>query len=173
MTNHNDITELIKLFDLTKMNIYAPRGEKMFKYGDYADEDIQSAIETLGEHQTIGNIISFGLAIANFEARYRAEHEDKEAFTSDYNQDGELIQVFLSMYSEWNKGYLNGEEDGYFYNYVYRKLAEMQELIDSDGGIICKHCGSVIDKDYVFYFKGEPCCSHCAQVIANKAINNN
>ena len=145
----------------------------MFKYGDYADEDIQSAIETLGEHQTIGNIISFGLAIANFEARYRAEHEDKEAFTSDYNQDGELIQVFLSMYSEWNKRYFNGEEDGYFYNFVYRKLAEMQELIDSDGGIVCKLCGSVIEKDYVFYFKGEPCCGHCTQLIANKAINNN
>lgn len=173
MTNHNDVTELVKLFDLTKMNIYAPRDEKMFKYGNYADEDIQSAIETLGEHQTIGNIISFGLAIANFEERYRGTHEGKEPFTSDYNQDGELIQVFLSVYSEWYKQWLNGEEDGYFYNYVYRKLTEMQEVIDSDNGIICKHCGSPIEKDYVFYFKGEPCCSNCAQVIANKAINNN
>ena len=173
MTDNNNITDLTKLFDLTKMNICAPRGEKMFQYGDYADEDIQSAIETLGEHQTIGNIISFGLAIANFEARYRAEHEDKEAFTSDYDWDEGLIQVFLSMYSEWNTQWFEEEEDAHFYDYIYRKLAETQELVDSGDCVVCSHCGSVINKDYAFFFKGEPYCGHCTQLIANNAINNN
>lgn len=159
------ITELVKLFDLTKMNICAPRGEKMFKYGDYADEDIQSAIETLGEYQTIGDIISFGLAVANFERHYRAEYKDEEAFTSDYTWGEGLIQVFLSMYSEWS---INGEEDAYFYDYVYRKLTEMQELVDSGDCVVCSHCGSIINKDYVFHFKGEPYCSHCVHLITIK-----
>lgn len=162
------ITELVKLFDLTKMNICAPRGEKMFKYGDYADEDIQSAIETLGEYQTIGDIISFGLAVANFERHYRAEHKDEEAFTSDYDWDGGLIQVFLSMYSEWNKQQLEGEEDAHFYDYIYRKLAEMQELVDSGDCVVCSRCGSIINKDCVFHFKGEPYCSHCVHLITIK-----
>lgn len=164
----NNITEFVKLFDLTKMNICAPRGEKMFKYGDYADEDIQSAIETLGEHQTIGNIISFGLAIANFEAHYRDAHEGEDAFTSDYDWSEGLIQVFLSMYSEWNTQQLEGEEDGYFYNYVYRKLAEMQELVDSGDCVVCSRCGSIINKDYVFHFRGESYCGHCARLITIK-----
>ena len=34
MTNHN-IMELTKLFDMTKTNVCAPKGQKMFKYGDY------------------------------------------------------------------------------------------------------------------------------------------
>ena len=41
----NKIMELTKLFDMTKINVCAPKGEKMFKYGDYADKSIQSAIE--------------------------------------------------------------------------------------------------------------------------------
>lgn len=164
----NNIAELTKLFDLTKMNICAPKGEKMFKYGDYVDKDIQSAIEILGEHQTIGDIISFGLAVANFERHYQAEHEDEYAFTSDYGWDGELLQMFLSMYSEWNKQQLDGEEDTYFYDYVYRKLAEMQELIDSGNCVICAHCGSVIEKDSAFYFREQSYCGHCTHLIATK-----
>lgn len=46
MTNNTmELTKLTKLFDMTKMNFCAPKGEKMFNYGDYADKDIQSAIE--------------------------------------------------------------------------------------------------------------------------------
>lgn len=166
--SNNSIMELTKLFDLTKMNICAPKGEKMFKYGDYVEKDVQSAIETLGEHQTIGNIISFGLAIANFEAHYRAKHEGKDAFTSDYDCDEGLIQVFLSMYSEWSTQWFEGEEDAHFYDYIYRKLAEMQELVDSGDCVVCGRCGSVINKDYVFFFKGEPCCAHCAHLMTTK-----
>lgn len=165
MTNNNDITELVKLFDLAKMNICAPKGEKMFKYGDYVEKDIQSAIETLGEHQTIGDIISFGLAVANFERHYRDKHENEEAFTSDYAWGEGLIQVFLSMYSEWN---INGEEDAYFYNYIYRKLTEMQELVNSGDCVVCSRCGSVINKDYAFFLKGEPYCAHCAHLMTTK-----
>lgn len=167
MTNHN-IMELTKLFDMTKTNVCAPKGEKMFKYGNYAAKDIQSAIETLGEHQTIGDIISFGLAVADFEEHYRAEHEGDEAFSSDYNRDEGLIQVFLSMYSEWNKQQLDGEGDTYFYDYVYGRLREMQELVDSGDCIVCSHCGSVIEKDYTFYLRGNPYCSHCAHLITTK-----
>lgn len=163
--NDNSIMELTKLFDLTKMNICALKGEKMFKYGDYVEKDIQSAIEILSEHQTIGDIISFGLAVANFERHYRDEHENEEAFTSDYSWNEGLLQVFLSMYSEWN---INGEEDAYFYNYVYRKLTEMQEFVNSGDCVVCAHCGSVIEKDYVFYFQGKPYCGDCTRLITIK-----
>ena len=165
MTNNN-IMELTKLFDVAK--ICAPKGEKMFKYGDYVDKDIQSAVETLSEHQTIGDIISFGLAVANFEERYRAKHEGEYAFISHYNWAEGLAQVFLSMYSEWNKQRLDGKGGTYFYNYVYERLTEMQELVDSGDCVMCSHCGSVIDKDYTFYLRGEPYCGHCAHLITIK-----
>ena len=169
MTNNiMELTKLTKLFDMTKINVCAPKGEKMFKYGDYADKSIQSAIETLGEHQTIGDIISFALAVADFEEHYRTKHEGDDAFTYDYNRDEHLTQMFLSMHSEWSKRQLSGDKDAYFCTYVYRRLAEMQDLVDNGDCVVCGRCGSVIDKYDTFYFRGKPYCGHCSQLIAVK-----
>lgn len=162
-----DIMEYTKLFDMTQMKGCPRKGEQRFTYGNYIEQDVQSAIKTLGEHLTIGDIISFGLAVGDFERDYFTENT-KDAFTTAYGRDVGLIQVFLTLYSEWYKQSLGGDEDAFFYDYVYRLLTETQETIDEGGYSQCSNCGSVLVKDYVFYHNGQPVCGHCAHLISLK-----
>lgn len=152
--------ETVCLFDNSKINQFPRKEEKMFFYPSN-DWGILPSLVDIGEHGILGDIVSFGLAVADFENKYHHEHPNENAFSIEFGRDMELVQIFLLMHEAWMSG--DGERNGYFFDFVYEKLQEMQEAIDSGEYELCSICHSVIRVNDSYHKNGNAFCDKCVK----------
>lgn len=152
--------ETVRLFDNSKINRLHRKEEKMFYYPSN-DWGMLPSLVDIGEHGILGDVISFGLAVMDFENEYLNEHPDKNAFSVDFDRDAELPQIFLQMHAEWMKQ--SGGGDAYFLEFVWEKFRNMQEAIDSGEYELCSVCHSVIRVNDAYYKNGNAFCDKCVK----------
>lgn len=160
------IKETAELFDLHKMNMFVPDGQDQFAYGTHEDEGVKPLIKTMAENGMMGDLISFGLAVATFESAYQSKHGDNGAFSVRYNRDDALVQIFLLMHDSW----MAQGEDGYtyFYDFVFERLTEMQDAIDNGEYFLCEKCGSPLPREDGFTYNGHCYCADCVAKMLKK-----
>lgn len=152
--------ETVRLFDNSKINQCPREEEKRFFYPSN-DWGILPSLVDIGEHGVLGDIIAFGLAVVDFEKEYHNEHSGKDAFSVCFDVDTELPQIFLQMHAEWMSG--DGERNGYFFDFVYEKLQEMQKAIDNGEYELCSVCRSVIRVNDSYHKNGKAFCNKCVK----------
>ena len=152
--------ETVRLFDNSKINRLHRKEEKMLYYPSNECGMLPSLID-IGEHGILGDVISFGLAVADFEEEYQSGHTDKTAFSVDFDRDAELPQIFLQMHAEWMKQTDGG--DNYFLEFVWEKFRAMQEAIDSGEYELCSVCHSVIRVNDAYHKNGNAFCDKCVK----------
>ena len=150
----------VRLFDNSKINQFPRKEERMFFYPSN-DWGVLPSLVDVGEHGILGDVISFGLAVMDFENEYHNEHSGGDAFSACFDVDIELPQIFLQMYAEWIKQ----GDDSYtcFFNFVWEKLRDMQEAIDSGEYELCSVCRSVIRVNDAYHKNGNAFCDKCVK----------
>lgn len=149
----------VRLFDNSKINQFPRKEERMFSYPSN-DWGVLPSLIDIGEHGILVDIVSFGLAVANFENKYHHKHPNKNAFSIEFGRV-ELGQIFLLMYEAWmSRG---GERNSYFLAFVSEKLQEMQEAIDSGEYELCSVCRSVIRVNDAYHKNGIAFCDKCVK----------
>lgn len=152
--------ETVRLFDNSKINQFPRKEEKMFFYPSN-DWGILPSLVDIGEHGILGDIISFGLAVMDFENGYHSEHPEKNAFSICFDRDVELPQIFLQMHAEWTKQ--GDDSNTYFFDFVWERFRDMQEAIDCGEYELCSACRSVIRVNDAYYKNGNTLCDKCVK----------
>lgn len=129
--------------------------EKYLRIFDFSAMDINR----LNGASLLGDAITFGLALLEFEQKNRTDQ--KEPFTASLDFDRELIQLFLNLQTEWTLH--DYEEVESFFEYVQEVLQDVQDKIDTKEFYICEHCYSLADFKTVVTYCGNLFCKTCAK----------
>lgn len=129
--------------------------EKYLRIFDFSAMDINR----LNGASLLGDAITFGLALLEFEQKNRTDQ--KEPFTASLDFDRELIQLFLNLQTEWTLR--DCEEIESFFEYVQEVLQDVQDKIDTKEFYICEHCYSLADSKTIVTYCGNLFCKTCAK----------